>query len=129
MRQPLGRALVATLGFQGSVCRVGNKPVPQYFVMIGGGVTDTGATFARLAAKIPARRMPEVVERLIALYQRERMGHEEAAEFFQRIDVETVGRELADLRVSERDITPLDYVDLGETGEFAPEVMDGECSA
>jgi hypothetical protein len=27
------------------------------------------------------------------------------------------------------DAVPLDFVDLAETGEFAPEVMEGECSA
>jgi len=27
------------------------------------------------------------------------------------------------------DAVPLDFVDLAETGEFTPEVMDGECSA
>ena len=43
-------------------------PVPQYFVMVGGGTEHGGASFGRLAAKIPARRIPEVVERLIALY-------------------------------------------------------------
>jgi hypothetical protein len=27
------------------------------------------------------------------------------------------------------DAAPTDFVDLAETAEFAPEVMDGECSA
>src|SRR5205085_8266501 len=67
-----GQHHIATLGFQGSVRRLGAKAVPQYFVMVGGGASEQGATFARLAAKVPARRMPEVVERLIGLYQRER---------------------------------------------------------
>ena len=125
-----GQHHIATLGFQGSVRRVGNKAVPQYFVMVGGGVTGEAATFGRLAAKIPARRMPEVVERLIALYQREREDGEAATDFFMRVDVATVARALQDLqRLTAEDAVPLDYVDLGETGEFAPEVMDGECSA
>ena len=77
-----------------------------------------------------ARRIPDVVERLIALYQREREDGEEATEFFRRVEVATVARELADLHhLTEQDATPLDFVDLGETGEFAPEVMEGECSA
>jgi hypothetical protein len=38
--------------------------------------------------------------------------------------------ELDDLqRFTEADAVPLDYVDLSETAEFAPEIMDGECSA
>ena len=30
---------------------------------------------------------------------------------------------------AESDAVPLDYIDLGETAAFAPEVMEGECSA
>jgi sulfite reductase (NADPH) hemoprotein beta-component len=125
-----GQHHIATLGFQGSVRRVGAKAVPQYFVMVGGGATNAGASFARLAAKVPARRMPQVVERLIALYQSEKRDGEDAPEFFQRVDVLRVAAVLHDLqRLTEADAVPLDYVDLAETGEFAPEVMDGECSA
>ncbi len=125
-----GQHHIATLGFQGSVRRVGGKAVPQYFVMVGGGATEDGASFARLAAKVPARRMPEVVERLIALYQREREEGEDAPDFFRRVDVLMVATELRDLqKLTEQDAVPLDYVDLAETAEFAPEVMEGECSA
>src|SRR5262249_30266220 len=49
-----GQHHVADIGFQGSVRRVGGKAVPQYFVMIGGGVDSQGAHFGRLVAKIPA---------------------------------------------------------------------------
>ena len=125
-----GQHHIATLGFQGSVRRVGNKAVPQYFVMVGGDATGETASFARLAAKVPARRIPEVVERLIGLYTRERKEGEGAPEFFARVDVARVAEELADLQqLTEADAVPIDYVDLGETGEFVPEVMDGECSA
>jgi sulfite reductase (NADPH) hemoprotein beta-component len=125
-----GQHHIATIGFQGSVRRIGSRPVPQYFVMVGGGTTEYGASFARTAAKIPARRLPETVERLIAFYQRERQPGESAPEFFQRIDLALVTRELDDLqRMTAADAAPQDFVDLAETAEFAPEVMDGECSA
>ena len=88
---------IATLGFQGSVRRLGSRAVPQYFVMVGGGVTDRGAAFGRLAAKIPARRIPQVVERLIALYAREKEPAESATEFFGRVSLDVVKVELADL--------------------------------
>ena len=125
-----GQHHIATIGFQGSVRRVGGKAVPQYFVMVGGATTIRGASFARTAAKIPARRIPEALERLIAFYQREKEEGELAPDFFQRMDILRVGGELRDLeRFTEEDAVPLDYVDLAETAEFAPEVMDGECSA
>jgi sulfite reductase (NADPH) hemoprotein beta-component len=125
-----GQHHIATIGFQGSVRRVGGRAVPQYFVMVGGGATEHGASFARTAAKIPARRMPETLERLIAFYQRERADGESAPAFFQRVDLARVTAELDDLqRFTEADAVPDDFIDLAETEAFAPEVMEGECSA
>ena len=40
--------------------------------MVGGGVHEDGARFGRLAAKVPARRMTEAVERLLDLFGAER---------------------------------------------------------
>ena len=125
-----GQHHIATLGFQGSVRRLGSRAVPQYFVMVGGGANDRGASFARLAAKIPARRIPDAVERLIALYARERQPGESATAFFGRVDLTVVRVELAGLeRLQPGDAVPADFIDLGEAHEFAPEVMEGECSA
>jgi sulfite reductase (NADPH) hemoprotein beta-component len=125
-----GQHHVATLGFQGSVRRLGSRAVPQYFVLVGGGATGSGASFGRLAAKIPARRIPEAVDRLIDLYARERQPGESAQDFFIRADVEAVKLALADLeRLQPADAQPDDFVDLGEAGEFAPEVMEGECAS
>src|SRR6185436_18030458 len=116
---------IATFGFQGSVRRLGSRAVPQYFVMIGGGAHDRGASFGRLAAKIPARRIPETVERLIDLYARGHQPGETAVAFFGRVDMDVVKASLADLeRLRPGDAVPADFIDLGEANEFAPEVMD-----
>ena len=121
---------IATIGFQGSVRRLGSRAVPQYFVMVGGGAHDRGASFGRLAAKIPARRIPAAVERLIDLYATQRRPGETATEFFGRIDLADVKSRLADLEtLRPGDAVPADFIDLAEEGEFAPEVLDGECSA
>ena len=125
-----GQHHIATIGFQGSVRRIGGRAVPQYFVMVGGGVSEQGASFGRLAAKVPARRIPEVVERLINLYASDRRPDESATDFFERVDVERVKHVLIPLeRITAEDAVPDDYIDLAEAGEFAPVVMDGECSA
>ena len=121
---------IATIGFQGSVRRLGSRAVPQYFVMVGGGAHDRGAAFGRLAAKIPARRIPQALERLIDLYARDRTPGESATGFFGRVELDLVKNELADLeRLQPGDAVPADFMDLGEATEFTPEVMDGECSA
>jgi sulfite reductase (NADPH) hemoprotein beta-component len=125
-----GQHHIATIGFQGSVRRLGSRAVPQYFVMIGGRAGDDGATFARLAAKIPARRLAEAVERLIGLYAAEHADAESAPDFFGRLDVDRVKALLADLEeLKAADAQPDDFIDLAETAAFKPEVMDGECSA
>src|SRR5436309_2994969 len=121
---------IATIGFQGSVRRLGSRSVPQYFVMVGGGAHDRGASFGRLAAKIPARRIPQAVERLIDLYADDRKAGETATAYFGRVELDLVKNELADLeRLQPGDAVPADFMDLGEATEFTPEVMDGECSA
>jgi sulfite reductase beta subunit-like hemoprotein len=125
-----GQHHVAGLGFQGSVRRLGDTVLPQYFVMLGGGADDAGARFARLAAKIPARRVPQAVERLLALYVAERENGEPAAAFFARADLARVKALLADLEALDAaDAGPEDFVDLGDSGAFRLEAMEGECSA
>jgi sulfite reductase beta subunit-like hemoprotein len=125
-----GQHHVATLGFQGSVRKVDGRAVPQYFVMVGGGVRPDGASFARLAAKVPARRVDKALERLIEWYQRDRCADESAQAFFARVSVPQVKALLADLEVFDAQRAgPEDYVDLAETTAFVPEVSEGECAS
>ena len=125
-----GRHHIAGLGFQGSVRKVGGKAVPQYFVMVGGGPEGDGVRFARLASKVPARRMNVVLERLLDLYLRDRNSGESATAFFGRVDVAVVKSLLADLeQMSAASTEPDDFVDLAETAQFNPEIQEGECSA
>ena len=70
-----------------------------------------------------------MVERLIAMYTRKRTDGESAPAFFQRVDLAGVTASCAICSSSPRPSQPLDFVDLAETAEFAPEVMEGECSA
>jgi sulfite reductase beta subunit-like hemoprotein len=125
-----GQHHVATIGFQGSIRKLGDRVVPQYFVMIGGGAGQETASFGRLTAKIPARRVPEAVDRLLRLYQDERSAGETAPAFFQRVDTAHARAALADLeQMAPEDALPADFIDPGEDHAFNPEVMDGECSA
>jgi len=125
-----GQHHIAGIGFQGSVRKVGDKAVPQYFVMIGGGMDGGRATFGRLAAKVPARRVPQAVDRLVALYTAERAEGETAPAYFRRVELARVKARLADLEaMTPEDAAPEDFVDLGEDAQFALTAMEGECSA
>src|SRR5262249_21848837 len=125
-----GQHHVAGIGFQGSVRKVAGKALPQYFLMVGGGVDDGGAHFARLAAKVSVHRVDGAVERLIELNRRERVEGETATAFFRRIELSRVKETLADLeRVQAEDTVPADFGDLGDEAAFEVTTMEGECSA
>jgi sulfite reductase (NADPH) hemoprotein beta-component len=125
-----GQHHIAGIGFQGSLRKVGDRAAPQYFVMVGGGTRGDGASFGRVVAKVPARRCVAALERLMRLYATEREPSESAEAYFQRVDVARIASLLSDLTaLTPSTATPDDFVDLGESREFAPETLDGECSA
>jgi sulfite reductase (NADPH) hemoprotein beta-component len=124
-----GQHHIAAVGFQGSLRKVDGRAVPQYFVMVGGGVSADGATFGRLAAKIPARRATTALDRLANLYATEHRDDETAAAFFNRVDIVSVKKLLADLEpLTAETATKDDFIDLAETTEFRPETTEGECA-
>jgi sulfite reductase (NADPH) hemoprotein beta-component len=120
---------VASLGFQGSARKVGDRAIPQYFLLVGGGISPAGARFGRLAAKIPARRVTQALDRLVALYGAERQPGEGAPAFFQRVTVERVKQALAGLdQLGVDSLTTDDLVDLGETQPYRTDTLEGECA-
>jgi sulfite reductase (NADPH) hemoprotein beta-component len=120
---------VASIGFQGSARKVGPQAVPQYFVLVGGGLSPAGARFGRLAAKIPARRVTQALDRLVALYTAERRPGEGAPAFFERVALERVKQALADLEpLAPGTLTPEDLTDLGEAQPYRTDTLEGECA-
>ncbi|MFN7973625.1 MAG: nitrite/sulfite reductase [Acidobacteriota bacterium] len=124
-----GQHHIAGIGFQGAVRKIGGRAVPHYHVFVGGGVGPDGASFGRLVGKVPARRTPMVLERLLDLYAAERTYGEAPDRFFRRVAIERLKGLVRDLvGIEESDAAPEDYVDLGEKEAFAVEVMAGECA-
>jgi sulfite reductase (NADPH) hemoprotein beta-component len=126
-----GQHHIASIGFQGSVRKLGNRQVPQYFVLAGGGCTDEGvAHFGKVVSKVPVHRLTEAVDRLLGLYRTGKQENEDLGAFFRRIPPATATEALKDLaQLLPNEATDDDFVDLAESQAFAPEVMDGECSA
>jgi len=98
-------------------------------VLVGGGAGAGGASFGKLVGKVPARRAPEAVRRLVELYLAGRGVDERAHEFFARaLDRATeVIAPLEELRLE--DAQPEDFVEPGATEPFRPDSQDGECAA
>jgi sulfite reductase (NADPH) hemoprotein beta-component len=125
-----GQHHIAGIGFQGSMKKVGDQPAPHYMVMVGGGTGDGITTFGRLAARVPARRASDALDRLIQMYLDQRVDDEPAVRFFRRVEVAAVKATLADLeQITPDGAQPQDFIDLAEVSPFNPEVMEGECSA
>ncbi len=126
-----GQHHIASIGFQGSVRKVAGKAVPQYFVLVGGGCGDDGvAHFGKVASKVPVSRMTDALDRLLNLYREQHQPNEDLGGFFRRVPVSVATDALKDLALLlPNETTEQDFVDLGESQAFSPEVMDGECSA
>jgi len=124
-----GQHHVAGIGFHGAAKHVGDRGVPAYQMLLGGSVDGDGAHFGRRSVKIPARRVPEALTRLLALFRDERAPDETALAFFKRVDLERVNTALSDLAsFSEQDLREDDYKDLGSDQPFKVEVGEGECA-
>jgi len=123
-----GQHYVAGIGLQGSVRKVAGRAVPQYHLYVGGSTGLEQATFGRLAAKVPARRVPEAVRRLADFAQRESAPGEAPEAFLARAAPERLSALLADLEVLEHP-APEDFVDLGEQKTFEVQTSEGECAA
>jgi sulfite reductase (ferredoxin) len=124
-----GQHHIATIGFQGSLRKVDGRAVPQYFIQVGGGIDAERTTFGRLTAKVPARRAPIALERLVRLYADEKADGETPLAFFRRLEPARVKTLLADLESLTADTAQTDdYIDLAETTAFRPETTEGECA-
>ncbi len=126
-----GQHHVATLGFQGGLRRLEDGSViPQYQLMVGGGVDGETAHFGRRSVKIPARRMTEALRRLLEWYRDQRANGETAEQFFRRASLEKIEAALGDLsEINAATASPEDYIDIGEDHAFTGETKDGECAA
>jgi sulfite reductase (NADPH) hemoprotein beta-component len=120
---------LAAIGLQGSARKLGGRAVPQYFVLLGGGTGPDGVRFGKLAAKIPAGRIPEALERLTGLYLAERRPGEDAGAFFAREHARAARllEPLEELRLE--DALPEHFVEPGSAEPFQPATQEGECAA
>ncbi len=124
-----GQHHVAGIGFHGAARNVGGRLVPVYQMFLGGSVDGEGAHFGTRSVKIPARRVPEALTRLLALFRDEHREDETALAFFKRVAPERVSVLLDDLvNVSQADLKPEDYQDLGEDRPFELTHQEGECA-
>jgi len=76
---------IGSIGFYGASIKVGEHTVPAYVAHIGGQYEGGEIAYGkRLKVRLPAKRVPEAVERWIRAYEAERAGDGETFNDFAR---------------------------------------------
>jgi sulfite reductase beta subunit-like hemoprotein len=77
---------IANIGFYGASFKVGQHTVPAYIPHIGGSYEGGEVRYGhRLKARLPAKRVPEAVERWVRFYESDRDEGEEFNAFVERV--------------------------------------------
>jgi ferredoxin-nitrite reductase/sulfite reductase (ferredoxin) len=125
-----GQHHIADLGFYGSSRKVGEREVPHYVLLLGGRTREGEARFGQVVGRVPARRVPEAVERILRRYLEERQNGESFPAYLDRVGVASFKPLLQDLQeVPPYEEAPEFYQDLGAEGEaFSVRLGRGECA-
>ena len=119
---------VSTVGFYGNNKNVGDDPTPHYMMLLGGGVDERGMHLGRMVMRIPAKRVPIALDRLVGAYRQERSGGELFAAWVERADEKSVKDLLADLALSDTP-GPEELMDWDQDTLFTGKTGEGECAA
>ena len=77
---------IANIGFYGAAMKVGGRQLPAYIAHLGGQYEGGEVVMGhRLKARIPAKRVPDAVERWVRHYERNRTDGEEFNAFVERV--------------------------------------------
>jgi sulfite reductase beta subunit-like hemoprotein len=80
-----GQHHIANIGFYGAAIKVGERSVPAYIPHLGGRYEGGDVVMGqRLKARLPAKRVPEAVERWLRHYEGERAEDEQFNDFVAR---------------------------------------------
>ncbi len=79
---------IANIGFYGASIKVGQHTIPAYIPHLAGNYVGGDVAYGkRLKARLPAKRVPEAIERWIRYYQAEREDGEAFNAFVERVGV------------------------------------------
>jgi sulfite reductase beta subunit-like hemoprotein len=89
---------IANIGFYGAAMKVGGRQLPAYIAHLGGSYEDGDVAMGkRLKARIPAKRVPDAVERWVRHYEAERREGELFNDFVERVGTEDFEKLVSDL--------------------------------
>ena len=126
-----GQHHIADIGFHGAAAKAPGGQVPAYELFLGGSYHEGDNRFGlRVRTRVPAKRVPDAVKKLISFYREERQDGEEFKDFVVRLGPKTFEPILAEFKeVGElnRD-TIHTYMDWDKTVKYVLERGEGECA-
>jgi sulfite reductase beta subunit-like hemoprotein len=122
---------IGNIGFYGASIKVGKNTIPAYVAHIGGNYEGGEIVYGtRLKVRLPAKRVPEAVERWIRKYEAEREDGEAFNAYAARVgttEFEDTVRDLA-MPVEFGLETMNDFIDWTKKVPFEVQRGEGECA-
>jgi sulfite reductase beta subunit-like hemoprotein len=122
---------LATIGFYGASMKVGEHTIPAYIPHIGGSYENGEVRFGdRLKSRLPAKRVPDAVERWVRFYESDRELGEEFNVFAARVGTAAFEQRVKDLSMPiEFSLENINYfIDWSRNQPFHVERGEGECA-
>jgi sulfite reductase beta subunit-like hemoprotein len=122
---------IANIGFYGASLKVGERQIPAYIPHIGGNYEGGEVIFGtRLKSRLPAKRVPEAVERWINLYESDRNDGEEFNDFAERVGAESFEGVVKELTLPPEFSleTMQQFIDWNRSSPYKVERGEGECA-
>jgi len=122
---------IASIGFYGASIKVGEHTIPAYIAHIGGTSADGVVEYGkRLKVRLPAKRVPEAVDRWIRLYESERNEGEPFGDYAERTGTARFEQEVKDLTLPiEFSLESMNYfIDWNRSAPFEVIRGEGECA-
>ena len=126
-----GQHHIASIGFYGASIKVGDHSIPAYIPHVGGAYEGGEVRYGqRLKARLPAKRVPEAVERWVRFYESERLEDEEFNAFVDRVGPKEFEARVKDLTMPiEFSLENMNYfVDWTKNAPFEVIRGEGECA-
>jgi sulfite reductase beta subunit-like hemoprotein len=122
---------IADIGFYGASIKVGERTIPAYIAHIGGHYEGGEVIYGtRLKARLPAKRVPDAVQRWLRFYESDRAKGETFRGFAQRVGSSEFEGLVKDLTLPvEFGLENMSYfIDYNRETPFEVQRGEGECA-
>ena len=122
---------IADIGFYGASIKVGERTIPAYIPHIGGAYEGGEVRYGtRLKARLPAKRVPDAVQRWLDLYEADRIEGESFGAFAQRVGAARFEEQVKDLTMPiEFSLDTMNhFIDYNHEVPFVVQRGEGECA-